>query len=139
MSDPNNPEDPSTPAAEPDADATPTAAMAPLPAATPQESVPNQPSGRHTRTILEVVGGITAAVLIVVAAGVGFVAGIAVGDSDDRDGRGYEQAGEMRGGHGDLRRGHDGDRGRGHDGATGRGYGDGPMDGPMNEGIVPQG
>lgn len=131
MSDPNTPESPSTPAIEPDADATPTEAMAPVPAAAPQASVSDQASGRHIRTILEVVGGVAAAVLIVVAAGVGFVAGIAVGDSDDRDGRGYEQAGEMRGGHGD--------RGRGHDGDTGRGYGDGPMGGPMNEGVMPQG
>jgi hypothetical protein len=131
MSDPNTPENPSTPAVEPDADATPTEAMAPVPAAAPQASVSDQASGRHTRTILEVAGGVAAAVLIVVAAGVGFVAGIAVGDSDDRDGRGYEQAGEMRGGHGD--------RGHGHDGAMGRGYGDGPMDGPMNEGVMPQG
>lgn len=144
MSDPNTPENPSTPATEPDADATPTAAMAPLPAASPQAPVPAQASGRHTRTILEIVGGVAAAVLIVMAAGVGFVAGIAVGDSDHRDGRGDEQAGERWDGDG-MGRGHDGDgMGRGHDGdGMGRGYGDSPMDGqmdvPMNEELLPQG
>lgn len=144
MSDPNTPENPSTPAVEADADATPTAAMTPVPPAAPQTQVPSPSSGRHTRTILEVVGGVAAAVLIVVAAGVGFVAGIAVGDSHDRDGRGYEQAGEMWGGHGDGGRGHSGD-------GMGRGYGDGPMDDqmdgpmggpmdvPMNEELLPQG
>lgn len=148
MSDPNTPENPSTPATEPDADATPTAAMAPIPAAAPQAPVAAQASGRHTRMILEIVGGVAAAVLIVVAAGVGFIAGIAVGDSDHRDGRGYEQAGEMWG-EGGMGLGHGGDgMGRGHDGdGMGRGYGDGLMDGPMdgqmdapmNEGFLPQG
>lgn len=149
MSDPNTPENPSTPAVEADADATPTAAMTPVPPAAPQTQVPSPSSGRHTRTILEVVGGVAAAVLIVVAAGVGFVTGIAVGDSHDRDGRGYEQAGEMWGGDG-MGRGHGGDgmgRGHGGDGDMGRGYGDGSMDGPMgghmdvpmNEGFLPQG
>jgi len=134
MSDPNTPENPSTPAVEADADATPTAAMTPVPPAAPQTQVPSPSSGRHTRTILEVVGGVAAAVLIVVAAGVGFVAGIAVGDSHDRDGRGYEQAGEMWGGHGDRGRGHGGDgMGRGYGDAPMGGQMDGPMGGPMGD------
>lgn len=50
--------------------------------------------GRHTRTILEVVGGVVAAGLIVVAGAVGFAVGHATGDDDGR----WSMSGDSRGG-----------------------------------------
>lgn len=147
MSDPNVPGGPApdtTPTeALPLADQQPVAA----PTAVAQADAPPAPKGGHTRTILEVVGGVVAAGLIVVAGLVGFAVGHATGnDGGDRAGhRGWAEgpeAGQRLPGQGlpgqdgfgpglDGGPGHrDGDR----DGAGRRG--DGPMlDGPMGGGF----
>jgi hypothetical protein len=99
----------------------------------------------HTRTIIEVIGGVVAVGLIFVAAAGGFVAGMAVGDDRhgdddwshmaqyDDDGRGYDDDEYGRGmGEGGMGRGYDGNgqegMGRGYDGngqeGMGRGFGD---------------
>jgi hypothetical protein len=73
------------------ADQQPLAASPPVaPAAAPQAS-----GGSHTRTILEVIGGVVAAGLIVVAGAVGFAVGHATGGDDGRwsmtsDSRGWQ-------------------------------------------------
>lgn len=67
-------------------------------------------SGTHTRTILEIVGAAVAVVLIVLAAGAGFVAGVIVGDDDGvrgprpahADGRGHERGDHGSPGMGDM-------------------------------------
>jgi len=87
----------------------------------------------HTRTIIEVIGGVVAVGLIFVAAAGGFVAGMAVGDDRhgdddwshmaqyDDDGRGYDDDEYGRGmGEGGMGRGYDGN---GQEG-MGRGFGD---------------
>ncbi len=111
-----------------------TAAVAAAPAPAPSRS--------HTRTILEVVGGVVAAGLIVVAGGVGFAVGHATGSNDDgrwsmtdsgrpfgdgpeAGGQGFGQApgqgrGPNSGGQG---------YGQGPGQAPGQGYGHGPSDG----------
>lgn len=98
--------DPTTPAGSPDG--TPTEALPladqgapalPPPAAAPVAAAPAKRS--HTRTILEVVGGVVAAGLIVVAAGVGFVVGHATsGDGHwgaERDERGWQSGPDANG------------------------------------------
>ena len=138
MSDPNVPGGPAP-------DTTPTEAL-PLadqqpvvaPTAGAQTAAAPAPKGGHTRTILEVVGGVVAAGLIVVAGLVGFAVGHATGnDGGERGGdRGWAQGFEGGPGH------HDGDR----DGAGPMGGGfdeDGPMgggfdeDGPMGGELAP--
>ena len=87
----------------------------------------------HTRTIIEVIGGVVAVGLIFVAAAGGFVAGTAVGDDRhgdddwshmaqyDDDGRGYDDDEYGRGmGERGMGRGYDGN---GQEG-MGRGFGD---------------
>jgi hypothetical protein len=81
----------SDPTTSPSPDATPTEAL-PLADQQPLEMPPpaaagqaQAPRANHTRTILEVVGGVVAAGLIVVAGLVGFAVGHATGD--DRGGR----------------------------------------------------
>ena len=87
----------------------------------------------HTRTIIEVIGGVVAVGLIFVAAAGGFVAGLAVGDDRhgdddwshmaqyDDDGRGYDDDEYGRGmGERGMGRGYDGN---GQEG-MGRGFGD---------------
>ena len=87
----------------------------------------------HTRTIIEVIGGVVAVGLIFVAAAGGFVAGMAVGDDRhgdddwshmaqyDDDGRGYDDDEYGRGmGERGMGRGNDGN---GQEG-MGRGFGD---------------
>ena len=87
----------------------------------------------HTRTIIEVIGGVVAVGLIFVAAAGGFVAGMAVGDDRhgdddwshmaqyDDDGRGYDDDEYGRGmGERGMGRGYDGN---GQEG-MGRGFGD---------------
>ena len=104
----------------------------------------------HTRTIIEVIGGVVAVGLIFVAAAGGFVAGMAVGDDRhgdddwshmaqyDDDGRGYDDDEYGRGMGEGMGRGYDDDEygrgmgergmGRGYDGngqeGMGRGFGD---------------
>lgn len=90
-------------------------------------------SGSHTRTILEVIGGVVAAGLIVVAGAVGFAVGHATADDDDRwsmtsDSRGLQDgpdAGAPMGpGQGQGREDGQGQlpgQGRGHEGGRGRG------------------
>ena len=107
-------------AAEPPAYASEATATAPLPS-----------GGSHTRTILEVIGGVVAAGLIVAAGAVGFAVGHATGGDDGRwsmtsDSRGTQDgpdAGAPMGpGQGF---GHDGDRDGGRDGGRGMGPGQG--------------
>ena len=86
----------------------------------------------HTRTIIEVIGGVVAVGLIFVAAAGGFVAGMAVGDDRhgdddwshmaqyDDDGRGYDDDEYGRGMGEGMGRGYDGN---GQEG-MGRGFGD---------------
>lgn len=93
------------------------------------EQEPDRAGGRHTRTILEIVGAAAAVVLIAAAAAGGFAAGLAVSDDGPRGLDVERMAQEWSGGDG-MRgdRGMDGDRGfgggrqHGHDGGEwGRG------------------
>ncbi len=82
------------------------------------------PGRTHTRTILEIVGGVVAAGLIIVAGVGGFAAGLVVGDGDGRghdDGRGFENRADGPMGQG-FGKGHGDDDG--HQGKGGRGFGD---------------
>ena len=137
--------DETTPASTPDevgpettADASSGATADTTPTQTSEAVAPRVPasgSGR-TRTILEIVGGVAAAVLVVTAAGAGFTAGLMVGDDGDRH-RGYQQAGEMR-----FDGGRDGGNGMGRDHRDGHRHSDGmpgggPADG-MHQPPMPQ-
>lgn len=119
------------------ADQQPVAADAPPASATAPAAAPRA-GGGHTRTILEVIGGVVAAGLIVVAGAVGFAVGHATGDDDGRwsmtrsdDGwsQGPEAGGPMGGGQGPQDGQGFGDRG-GDEGYGDRGHrGDGDRDG----------
>ena len=87
-------------------------------------------SGSHTRTILEVIGGVVAAGLIVVAGVVGFAVGHWTGDGrDGRDGRGdrgegYAMQGDGYGMQGERAPGMPGQQGPGQQGPGQRSFGD---------------
>ena len=70
--------------------------------------VPAAPKATRTstRTILEIVGGVAAGVLIIAAAGAGFAAGLVVGDEGERH-RGHHWAGGMSADGGPERQGRD--------------------------------
>ncbi len=113
-------------------DATPTQSL-PLgdqqPAAMP---APAPARGRHTRTILEVVGGVVAVMMILVAGAAGFVVGHATGSDDvprlvsDMDATGPWHDGPTADGPFGGLPGMGGERG---DGRHGSGEGRGPGDG----------
>jgi hypothetical protein len=105
---------------QPVSDIPPTAAAAPAPQAAHRS---------HTRTILEVGGGVVAAGLILVAGAVGFLVGHATGsDNDGRGGYahadgfgGQPDAGGMMGGQQGRGQGH-GQQGQGFQGQPGQGF-----------------
>ena len=136
---------------EPNPDATPTESLqlpdqqpvtadGPPPAAAPAVAS----RGRHTRTILEVIGGVVAAVLIVVAGAAGFAVGHATGSDGDRVE--FSQAGD-RGAWGHDERARDdqgmgmgqGDRPAGRAGPGRPGPGHGPRPGPRRPADAPAG
>jgi hypothetical protein len=125
--------------------AQPAAAAPAAPAVAPQSS-----GGSHTRTILEVIGGVVAAGLIVVAGAVGFAVGHATGGDDGRwsltsDARVWQDGpdagapmgpGQGFGREGGQRRGHDGQGPGGQMGIPGQGFG---QEVPDDDAITPQG
>jgi hypothetical protein len=132
-------------------DATPTEALqladqepiAAVPAASAPAPAARAAGGSHTRTILEVIGGVVAAGLIVVAGAVGFAVGHATGDDDGgrwsmtSDSRGSldgPDAGAPMTGQGPGREGQPG-QGFGHHDGDGDGFmgHDGDGDGFMGE------
>jgi hypothetical protein len=138
MTDPNVPAE-STP------DATPTEALqladqapiVPEPTVAAAAPTPAPAAGRsHTRTILEVVGGVVAAGLIVVAGGVGFLVGHATSDdgrwSMNDTGR-HAQVGP------DAGEGLQGQQGYGQQGFGQQGQGQGMMPGQGLQGQDPRG
>ncbi len=106
------------------------------PISVPPAPAPQHSGGRHTRTILEVVGGVVAVGLILVAGVLGFVVGHVTGSDGDR---GRTMSIDLRGGHsgpeafGPLGGGQQGD-GQGRDMMPGRGEGMMPGQG---EGMMP--
>jgi hypothetical protein len=121
------------PGQTPDATSTESLQLAdqrPVAAAAPPVSAPN--SGRsHTRTILEVVGGVVAVGLILLAGVVGFAVGHATGS--DRDGHWSMDGSGSRGGH-------DRPDAGGPMGRQGQGFpGPGMMPGQDPRGIDPDG
>ena len=135
-------------------DATPTEALeladqqpiASEPAAPAPAAAAAAPATNHTRTILEVIGGVVAAGLIVVAGVLGFAVGHATGDDDGRlnlsnSGREMRDGPSAEGQQGQGQQGMPGEQGFG-----GRGHhdGDGPQGGMgmgegMGEGMDPRG
>jgi hypothetical protein len=129
-----------------DPDATPTQAVpvaeqppaeAAVPPAPPAPAAAPRAGGSHTRTILEVIGGVVAAGLIVVAGAVGFAVGHATADDDGRwsmtrSGDGWQQGPDAGGPRGDRSFS---DRGRGGDKGPGwhRGYPDGQPPAPQDD------
>ncbi len=107
------------------------------------DPVPASPkaSRTSTRTILEIVGGVAAGVLIIAAAGAGFAAGLVVGDEGERH-RDHHWAGGMSADGGSERQGRDhrdggmpGDRYA--DGMPGDRYADGMPGDRHHEGMTP--
>jgi hypothetical protein len=125
-------------------DATPTEALPladqePVAAAQAASAAPSS-GGSHTRTILEVIGGVVAAGLIVLAGAAGFAVGHATGDDD---GGRWSMTSDLRSAHGGPDAGApmpgQGREG-GHDQQRGGGFGHRDGDGhrAAGEGIAPQ-